>query len=216
MSFTEQLRNQCRELWESNIRHPFVQAIGRGDLDSGKFTFFLAQDYVFLVEYCRFIAIGTAKAPDLATMRKLAALLEATLNTEMDLHRTVCARFGLSAADLEKTRPHPNCLGYTSYLLSVAYQGDGDDFMAALLPCMWGYAEIGERLMAQGLPEPVHYREWIQAYASREFHDLANWARAWLDQRAGSFSEEKRARLTEIFRNCLMWEYQFWEMAWGG
>jgi hypothetical protein len=41
--------------------------------------------------------------------------------------------------------------------------------LAALLPCMWGYSELGRSMAATGLPADPRYRRWIQTYADPEF-----------------------------------------------
>src|SRR3954452_1634461 len=43
-----------------------------------------AEDYVFLVEYARMLALDAARAPDLMTMRRFAELAQAILGEEMD------------------------------------------------------------------------------------------------------------------------------------
>jgi thiaminase (transcriptional activator TenA) len=55
--------------------------------------------------------------------------------------------------------------------------------LAALLPCMWGYSELGRALAATGLPTESRYRRWIETYADPGFADLAGWCAALLDGR---------------------------------
>ena len=147
-------------------------------------------------------------------MARLAKVLEITLNLEMGLHRKVCADFGLSSEDLEATQPAPVTLGYSSWMLRIAHQGDAGDIMAALLPCAWGYGEIGQRLAAQGLPEAKHCREWIETYASEEYQELVRWMREWFDAHATRASEADRTRWQGIVDVAGRWEHLFWEMAW--
>src|SRR3989304_10321913 len=97
MNFSEQLRKTGHSIWEANFNHPFVQGIGKGTLPEDKFIFFLEQDYVFLIEYCRFFGLLIATAGGLEEMRKFSEILQATLNVEMELHRRVCADYGISA-----------------------------------------------------------------------------------------------------------------------
>lgn len=201
-------------MWEANFNHPFVQGIGQGILSEDKFVFFLEQDYVFLIEYCRFFGLILAKAGNLEGMRKFSEILQATLTVEMDLHRRVCSDFGITAKRLEETKAAPFNLGYTSYLLKSVYQGDLADSMAALLPCLWGYNEIGLRLKEQGLPQPKHYKEWILTYSSSEFAELTLWCKTWLDDFALGQKPDKLKQLEKIFLTTSSWEYLFWEMAW--
>jgi thiaminase/transcriptional activator TenA len=214
MKLTSLLRGETKETWDASLRHPFVQAMGAGTLAEEKFRFYLAQDYVYLKDYCRFIAVGAAKSPTLASMTELSDLLQVTLKVEMGLHRSVCDDFGISSRDLEQTNSAPNCLGYTSYLLRTAYEGDFLDFLAAFLPCEWGYVEIGRTLKKRGLPPHVHYAKWIETYASQEFWDLTKAIKDQLDRLAEGAPPNKVDRLREIFRCCVRWEYLFWDMAW--
>ena len=214
MKFSEQLRKTAKTIWEANFNHPFVQEIGAGTLAEDKFIFFLKQDYLFLVEYCRFLGLILAKAPSLEEMRKLFEIINAILTVEMDLHKRVCADFGISPQELEATKPAPFNLGYTSYLLKVVYEGDIGDAMVALLPCFWGYNEIGLRLKEKGLPQHKHYKDWILTYSSPEFTALTEWCKNWVDNFALNQKSDKLKRLEEIFLNNSRWEYLFWEMAW--
>ena len=107
MRFTEQLRQQAAAVREQVFHHPFVTGIGDGTLPLAAFRYYMCQDYVFLIDYCRVLALAVAKADDLETMGRFAALLHATLHTEMALHRDFAAQFGIRVAELEATRPPP-------------------------------------------------------------------------------------------------------------
>jgi thiaminase/transcriptional activator TenA len=214
MNFADQLRKSGHPIWEANFNHPFVQGIGKGTLPEDKFVFYLEQDYIFLIEYCRFFGLVIAKAAGLAEMRKISEILQVTVNTEMEIHRRICADFGITPAKLEATRPAPYNMGYTNYLLRVVYQGEAADSMAALLPCFWGYNEIGNRLKEQGLPQHRHYRDWIASYSSSEFVELTEWCKSWMDRFATGQRSDKLKQMEQIFLTTSRWEYLFWEMAW--
>ena len=106
MKFTDRLLEKTLPIWRQNHSHPFVQGIGNGTLDQDKFRFYMVQDYLYLIDYSKVFAIGAVKADDLETMGKFASLLDGTLNTEMALHRSYAARFGISEKSW-KTRSHP-------------------------------------------------------------------------------------------------------------
>jgi thiaminase/transcriptional activator TenA len=94
------LRAAAAEIWDAQHRHPFVRGIGDGTLALERFRFWIRQDYLFLIEYSRLLALAVARAPDLDTMRRFADLVHDTLHKEMDLHRGYAADLGISAADL--------------------------------------------------------------------------------------------------------------------
>ncbi|MFI5087754.1 MAG: thiaminase II [Terriglobales bacterium] len=211
---TERLRRKVAPLWDAQYQHPFVRGIGEGTLDLERFKFWVRQDYVFLIEYARVVALAAARSPELRTIAKFATLLSETVNTEMRLHRAYAAEFGISNSELEHEAPAPATRAYADFLLRVASTGDYAELVAALLPCMWGFSEIGLRLAKLPAPADERYAKWIAMYASPEFAELARWCRELLDEVAAGLPERQWAHLEEIFLTSSRYEWQFWEMAW--
>jgi thiaminase (transcriptional activator TenA) len=60
--FTEHLHQRVAEIWEAQREHPFVRGIGDGTLGLERFKFWLLQDYVFLIEYARLLALAAARS----------------------------------------------------------------------------------------------------------------------------------------------------------
>jgi len=212
--FTEHLRQKAAGLWEAQHQHPFVRGIGDGTLGLEKFKFWLRQDYVFLIEYARLLALAVARSPDLDTMTRFATLLKETVETEMNLHRAYAAEFGISHEQLEREPTAPTTRGYTDFLLRVAATGDFAELAAALLPCMWAFSEIGRRLTAKPAPSDQRYAKWIAMYSSREFAELAQWCRDLLDRLAAGLPERDLQKLETAFLTSSRYEWLFWEMAW--
>src|SRR5258706_10188241 len=134
-SFTHAIRAKAQPIWDRELKHPFVRGLGDGTLPIDRFRFYLAQDYVFLTEYCRVFALAAAKAPDLQTIGVFTRLLDETLNTEMQLHRNYCQRLGIAETDLEATAPAPITHAYPGHLLTVAYTGPFGALVAARSRC---------------------------------------------------------------------------------
>lgn len=214
MKFSQRLVEKVVPLWQKNHVHPFVQGIGDGTLEKEKFRFYMIQDYLFLIDYAKLFAIGAVKAKDLVTMGKFAALLDATINEEMELHRQYANRFGISLNELEAAKPSPTTLAYTHYMLHVSQNGTLAELVSSLLPCMWSYWEIGKALNErEGADEHEFYGEWIKMYASDDFGKLALWCIDLLDELAEGKSESELDTLEEIFLNTTRFEYMFWEMS---
>lgn len=213
-TMSAQLLASTRDIRERILSHPFVRGIGRGTLPFARFEYYIRQDYVYLVEYSRALALGVAKAHELAIMELFAELVHATLHVEMELHRGYCERFGVSREALESTRAAPTTHAYTRHLLSVAYGGTTAELMAALLPCQWGYWEIGRALAEAGLPsdQPL-YAEWITMYSGSEYQELAERLRTTFDRAAARVSSDEMARIGDIFIASSRYEYAFWEAS---
>ncbi len=214
MSFTDELEPVAEPVWEATVSHPMVERLGAGTLDEAPFRYWVRQDYVYLIEYARVFAHGATKAPDLDRMSTFAELLTSTIDTEMDLHRAYAAEFGISEAELEATEPSPTTRAYTDFLVRVAATGTFGDLVAALLPCMWGFEETGERLAADGLPDDERYAEWIETYTGEEFRELTAWCKDLMDDVAAGATDEDRDRYRRLFRTSSRYEYRFWDAAW--
>ncbi|MBM3957496.1 MAG: thiaminase II, partial [Gemmatimonadetes bacterium] len=200
--FSEELRARFADDWRrAHEDHPFVLAMGDGTLPLERFQLFMRQDYLYLIDFCRVLALACAKSPDLESMGRWAKLLDETLNSEMALHRGFCADFGISRRDLERTEPAPATAAYTHYLLETAREGGIEEIAASLLPCQWGYDEIGRRLAAQGKapPDSFHAR-WIAAYNAPEYRAVTDWLRALVDRLGAAAAPETRRRMAEAFK----------------
>ena len=186
-------RKPNRSAWPSSATPSSLEAED-GSLDMEKFKFYVRQDYVYLIDFSCVLALASARAPDQETMGWFARLLHETLNTEMDLHRSYCAQFGIAAWELEETRAAPTTFAYTRFLLSMAYYGSYPELVASFLPCQWGYWEVGDDLARKGEPtgEPL-YCQWIRMYASSEYKSLADSACS-LAKQAGRGRGATRAR----------------------
>ncbi len=212
--FTDQLRSLADDIWQAQHMHPFVRGIGTGSVDRAQFEHWVRQDYLFLIEYGRLLALAAARAPDLETMRRFAGLTQATFDTEMDLHRAYAARFGISAAQLEAEAKAPTTQAYSDFLLRTAALGDYAELVAALLPCMWGFSEIGLELKRAGMPADPLCATWVEMYASEDFAALSDWCRDLLDDLSEHLAEAARRPLIEAFLTSSRYELRFWDMAW--
>ena len=213
MRFSDEMAQACSDIWNRMHTHPFVKGIGNGTLERDSFIFYLKQDYVYLIEFSRLIGILVAKSPDLETMITFKDILKDILETEMDLHRRICAAFGVDAGALEKVQAAPYCRSYTSHLLAAAYGGAFADGVAALLPCAWGYLEVGLRLKEQGLPDDEYYSDWINTYSGENYAYFINYLRDLMDSIGADASSADKERYKTLFAQSVESEVMFWEMG---
>ncbi|MEL6678487.1 MAG: thiaminase II, partial [Pseudomonadota bacterium] len=203
--------------WGAYTRHAFVAGLSDGTLPRAAFLHYLRQDYVFLIHFSRAWALAVVKAGNLAEMKQAAGTVDALVNHEMQLHLQTCAAAGISAADLEATREEAENLAYTRYVLEAGFSGDFLDLMAALMPCVLGYGEIGARLGQEATADT--YRDWIDTYAGAEYQTLCSDVGAMVDQaladRLGAtWAESPRmATLTDRFATATRLEVGFWDMG---
>ena len=215
MGFSDELRQRAASTWDKEKAHPFVTGIGDGTLPLDNFRYYMRQDYVFLIEFCRAISLAVAKARTLEDMGWFAQMIHETLNMEMALHVSFCADFDITEEELLATKPSPTTWAYTRHMINTAHQGTVGETAAVILPCSWGYAEIGQALYAQGTPkdQPL-YTRWIETYNSQEFADIADWLRGFVDKHAETAGTSEMEAMERAFRISSQYEYMFWDAAW--
>ena len=214
MSFSAELRREAAPIWDREKRHPFVLGVGDGTLPIENFRYYMRQDYLFLVDFCRAISMAVAKATEVEDMAWFARLLHETLNTEMSLHVGFCEDFGITERELKDTEASPTTLAYTRHLVEIGYAGGVGRIASAILPCSWGYCEVGQMLHDRGLPgdQPL-YARWIEMYSSPAFARLADWLRSFLDRAALAAGESEREAMSDAFLVSSRYEYMFWDAA---
>ena len=214
MGFIADIERRTQPIRQAILAHPFVTGVGDGTLPVEKFKYYVAQDYVYLIDYSRVLALASARAPRLEDMAWFAGLLDETLNVEMALHRSYCQEFGINAQELEATVASPTTVAYTSFLLKTAHQGSFGELVASLLPCQWGYWEIGNHLSKRGLPPNAPlYAKWIEMYSSKEFAALAHHGRDMADRIGGEAGPAELAAMGQAYQTSVRLERQFWDMA---
>lgn len=216
MAFTDELEPEADRVWTAIVDHLMVRRLGAGTLDKAPFRHWVKQDYYYLREYARTFALAVASARDLDRMGAFAELLHSTLNTEMDLHRSYAAEFGIGEEELEATDPSPTTRAYTDFLVRTAAVEPFGHAVAAVLPCMWGFNETARRLADRGTPDHEQYEAWIEMYTGEEFEELTEWCRDLMDDVASAATSADRARYRERFLTSARYEYRFWDAAWRG
>ncbi|MDX1575377.1 MAG: thiaminase II [Kiloniellales bacterium] len=220
-SLFDRLKASCRDDWRAYVTHPFVERLGDGSLPLDCFKHYLGQDYIFLMHFARAYALAVFKSEHLDDMRQAAGTLDALLNSEMSLHVTFCARWGLDEDALLAVPEAEANMAYTRLVLERGLAGDLLDLLVALAPCVVGYGEIGARLMAEhgeGLSNNP-YREWVETYAGEEYQGVVRSAIEQLDRvaerRLGARIHESPRwhSLAATFRAATRLEAGFWEMG---
>lgn len=215
MDIFDRLKAAAPTEWASYVDHSFVRQMGQGSLPETAFRTYLVQDYLFLIQFARAWALAAYKSRRPSDIRAAQAGLAAILD-ETDLHVRLCARWGLSKADIEAAPEHQATVAYTRFVLDCGAAGDLLDLHVALSPCVIGYAEIGRALSPDGVAAlgDHPYREWIGEYAGEGYQGVAAAARLHLDELAArSMTEQRFTELVAIFAQASRLEAVFWQMG---
>ena len=166
------LRAETAADWQHYVNHPFVQQLGAGTLPHAAFRRYLTQDYLFLVHFARAYALLVTKFHTLPEIRAAAGSLN-NIVAELPLHVGYCAGWGLNETQMEREPEATETINYTRYVLDIGHSGDALELLAALLPCVAGYAEVGLRLLADPATvlEGNPYASSMQNYSDQGYPD---------------------------------------------
>ena len=215
-SLFDRLRGANQPVWKSYVLHDFVRRLAAGTLPESAFKFYLIQDYLFLVQFARAYALAAYKADTLDDMRQAANSMRVILDDEMNLHVKFCAGWGLSIEDILEVPEAPQCMAYTRFVLEAGNAGDILDLQVALAPCIVGYAEIANRIVADTATrhDGNPYREWFETYAGDEYQQVAAKAVAQLDRlEARRAGPGRFLSMSTLFGAASKLEADFWQMG---
>jgi thiaminase/transcriptional activator TenA len=210
------LRKTNNVLWKKYVTHPFVEKLAAGTLSISSFKYFLAQDYLFLIQLARAYALAAYKSDNLDDIRSCALGMSAIIDSEIQLHLDYCANWGLDKKDILATKEDLATIAYSRYVLDKGMQGDLLDLYVALSPCIIGYSEIGTRIAKdsatkfQGNP----YRSWIELYSSADYQAVAHSHSEIMDMLWSERAGEKRlVQINNNFMQAVQLEVDFWQMG---
>ena len=121
MSFTDRLRQLATPIWDAQLTHPFVVALGKGTLPEKKFKYYILQDARFLGDLARVFSAGALRAPDSESALRLTKLAEDTIVVERSLHEGYGSRWNMTAKEMTAVPMAPTNYAYTRHMLTVAH-----------------------------------------------------------------------------------------------
>jgi thiaminase/transcriptional activator TenA len=211
--FTIQLRRRADRIWQAIDAHPFLRELHAGTLSMNRFTYFILQDYVYLLDFAQVLCQGGGKSPNLETLDLFCRHALGAVEVERTFHASFGKSLGLSRKQLDAVPKGPMTQSYIGHLQSVARSGSLGELVAAVLPCYWIYGEVGRRLYRNRPRKPKIYRQWIETYASDEFWQPVREQIHLMDRIAVAASSDEKKLMTAHFILSSRYEFMFWEQA---
>ena len=194
------------------VEHPFIKELAAGTLSQERFDRYLAQDELYVGNYGRQMFELAALIPDKADREMFEVFAREGIEGEKAMHALLIDRFGIDTAVV----PSPITADYNAHTQAAIATGSKEIGLAAMLPCMWVYNEVGLHILRTASVEGNPYREWIQEYGNDAFSDGVRRVLELADGYAASASPEVRARMTDEYVAATRFEYLFWDWGYTG
>jgi thiaminase/transcriptional activator TenA len=211
--FSTELRRRSQKIWRAIEKHPFLHELEAGTLPMEKFTYFILQDYVYLLDFAQVLCRGGAMAPDLETLELFCRHALGAVEVERGFHASFGKSLGLSREQLDAVGKGPKTQAYIDHLQSVARGGTLGELVGAVLPCYWIYGEVGRQLYKKRPSKPKIYRSWIETYASESFWQPVREQIQLLDWLGTVANVNEKKRMAKFFMLSSRYEFLFWQQA---
>jgi thiaminase/transcriptional activator TenA len=209
MKFTLQLWEETKWIYEKIIHLPFNQELMKGTLKKDRFIFYVRQDSLYLLDYCRVLAVIASKLDKSERILQFLKFAEDCILVEKAMHEKFLSEYKKEELESQKS---PACFAYTNFLLSTVAFRSTEEATASILPCFWIYREVGNYIYSRA-DTPNPYQEWIDMYSAEEFRKATDIAIEVTDEMANRASSIIRSKMTDVFVLSTKLEYIFWESA---
>jgi thiaminase/transcriptional activator TenA len=200
------------EIYRGICGHPFVTGLTDGSLGRDRFRYYVVQDAHYLRGYARALTACAAKAANETELAMFAAHATGAIAAERELHGELLTGLGLGAGEAGSLPVTPATQAYVSYLLAVTGSGSYAEAAAAVLPCYWIYARVGEHLKQRGSPDPL-YQRWIDMYAGQEYQAVVDAVLEVIDRIGAQTAQPDLELMRRHFHTTARYEWMFWDAA---
>jgi thiaminase/transcriptional activator TenA len=209
-NFFYKLKSSCKKEWSEYINHKFLSDLVSNKLPDKNFKDYLIQDYVFLQQFLKILALSVYKSNSFEQINRSVNFIKG-IDHEIKLHINYCKKWKISLKSLNNIKVDKANSAYTDHVLKVGKNGDNLDIFSCLSVCIIGYGEIGFKLSKIKNWEKSKYSSWIKMYSSKEYQQVAQDNIDYLDILLKNNKIKKLNTLKKNFKRSTILERNFWE-----
>ena len=139
MSWTKDVWAESARILEGIKDLPFIKELADGSLDPSRFDRYIAQDELYIGNYGRQMFQLADMMPDPEQRDFFRLFAQSGIDGEKAMHDLLITRFGIDT----KVEPSVVTSTYNSHTQAAIDSGCKEVALAAMLPCMWIYNEVG-------------------------------------------------------------------------
>jgi len=209
-TFFYKLKNSCEKEWSEYTEHKFLSDLLSNKLPDKNFKKYLIQDYVFLQQFLKILALSIYRAKSFEEINRSVNFIKG-IDHEIKLHLSYCKKWKIPLRTLDNIKVEKANSAYTNHVLKVGRNGNNLDIFSCLSPCIIGYGEIGFKLSKIKNWKKSKYSSWIKMYSSKEYQQVAKDNINYLDILFKNKKDKNLTRLKKNFKKSTILERNFWE-----
>ena len=204
------LKSSCKKEWSEYTNHKFLSDLVNNKLSDKNFKKYLIQDYIFLQQFLKILALSVYKSNSFDEIKKSVNFIKG-IDHEIKLHVSYCKKWRVPLGSLNNIQVEKANSAYTNHVLNVGKKGNNLDIFSCLSPCIVGYGEIGFKLSKIKNWKKSKYSSWIKMYSSNEYQLIAKDNINYLDILFRNSKNKNLAKLKKNFKKSTILERNFWE-----
>lgn len=209
ITFTERAWKEAQPIMARICAHPFLQEMAAGTLSRNSFKTYLEQDCIYVANYGDEFMRLAHMLPKSRMQELFLQFAQEGIAAEDALHQMLMTEFGGTDA-----QPLQGTLDYINHTRQYFNPEDLPMAMAAMLPCMWVYNEVGKYILSiEKDAEHNPYHEWISCYASDLMEEGVKNALELINTLASNELPERQNQMLKAFLIATEMEYIFWNQA---
>ena len=204
------LKSSCNKEWSEYTDHKFLSDLVNNRLPDKNFKNYLIQDYVFLQQFLKILALSIYKSKSFDEINRSVNFIKG-IDHEIKLHISYCKKWKITLRSLNNIKVEKANSAYTNHVLNVGKNGNNLDIFSSLSPCIIGYGEIGFKLTKIKNWKKSKYSSWIKMYSSKEYQQIAKDNIDYLDILFKKNRNRDINKLEKNFKKSTILERNFWE-----
>ena len=209
-TFFYKLKKSCKKEWSEYTNHKFLIDLVNNELPNKNFKKYLLQDYVFLQQFLKILALSVYKSTSFEEINRSVNFIKG-IDHEIKLHINYCKKWKIPLKSLNNIKVEKANSSYTDHVLNIGKSGNNFDIFSCLSPCIIGYGEIAYNLTKNKNWKKSKYSSWIKMYASRDYQQVAKDNINYLDHLLKKNQNIDLTKIIKNFKKSTILERNFWQ-----
>ena len=206
-SWSKKVWKKSSRIYNSILKLDFLKELSEGTLSNDIFARYIAQDEIYLKNYYHQMNMLADMMESTEDKELFIAFAKSGMEGEKALHDMLIDRYGIET----KVEPSKVTSDYNAHICEGIATGDLCIALAAVLPCMWIYNQVGLHILEHSKLDSNPYKEWILEYGQEEFTTGVNKVLRMIDGWASKADKETREKMDYYYLKAALYEYAFWD-----
>jgi thiamine-phosphate pyrophosphorylase len=206
-TWSKKVWDKSLKIYNSILLQPFLKELSEGTLPDEVFARYIAQDELYLKNYYHQMFMLADLMADPSHKELFLSFAQIGMEGEKAMHDMLIERYSI-----ETQVPASKVTSdYNSHICEGIATGNPCIALAAVLPCMWIYNQVGLYILNHSKLEGNPYKEWILEYGQEEFTAGVDQVLKMIDGWAAKADEKTKEKMDYYYLKAALYEYAFWD-----